>query len=147
MYQNILICVDGSEHARRAAAVGADLAARMDARLHLVTVVRPFKVTPDLQRFLTAENMMGEPKYVLDEMTKGILYEARKVASAAQVRQIETHVVEGKPARAIVEFASDNHVDLVVMGARGVGEPDSALLGSVSHKVSNLARCTVMLVR
>jgi len=147
MYKNILICVDGSDNARRAAAAGAQLAATLDAQLHLVTVVRPFKVSPELKRFLMAEGMMGEPKYVLDEMTKDILAEARKAATNAKVKKIETDVLEGKPARAIVEFAKDNHVDLIVMGGRGVGEPDSSMLGSVSHKVGNLAKCTVMMVR
>ena len=147
MYSKILACVDGSENARRAAKAAAELAARFDAELHLLTVTRPYKVSADLKRFLQAENLMGEPKYVLDEMTKDILAEARKQAKAAGVAKITTDVLEGKPARSIVDFARDETFDLIVIGARGVGEPDSTMLGSVSHKVNSLAHCSVVTVR
>ncbi len=147
MYSKVLVCVDGSENARRAAVAGAEIAARFDAELHLLTVVRPYKVTPKLEQFLQAENLMGEPKYVLDEMTKDILGEANKQAEEVGVGEIKTHVVEGKPARSIVDFARDRDFDLIVMGSRGVGDVEATLLGSVSHKVSTLAPCTVTIVR
>lgn len=147
MYSNILICVDGSENARRAASAGAEIAARFDAELHLLTVTRPYKVTSQLKQFLQAENLIGEPKYVLDQMTKDILAGGRKQAEVAKVKKIETHMREGKPARAIVEFAADEKIDLIVIGARGVGEIDAMLLGSVSHKVTSLAECSVIVVR
>jgi nucleotide-binding universal stress UspA family protein len=147
MYSNVLICVDGSEAARRAANAGAEIAAKFDAELHIMTVTKPYKVSPRLKQFLQAENLMGEPKYVLDEMTKGIIAEGRKHAETSNVRKIETHIVEGKPARTIVEFARDEGVDVIVMGSRGVGETEGSMLGSVSHKVSSLAHCTVVVVR
>jgi nucleotide-binding universal stress UspA family protein len=147
MYTKALVCVDGSELAVKAAAAGAELAAKFDAELHLLTVTKPYKVSPELKRFLTAESLMGEPKYVLDEMTKGILAEARKAAEAAGVKKIKTQVLEGKPARAIVEYAEDHDIDVIVMGCRGVGEKEATLLGSVSLKVGNLAPCSVIMVR
>lgn len=147
MYEKILICVDGSENARRAAEAGAATAVKFGAELHLLTVTRPYKVSPQLTRFLQAENLMGEPKYVLDQMTKDILAEARKLAEAAGVEKLKTHVLEGKPARAIVDFAKDKRFDAIFIGSRGVGEVEASLLGSVSHKVSSLAHCTVVVVR
>ncbi|MAG98027.1 MAG: universal stress protein [Alphaproteobacteria bacterium] len=147
MYSNVLVCVDGSEPARRAANTGAEIAAKFDAELHIMTVTRPYKVSPRLKQFLQAENLMGEPKYVLDQMTKEIISDGRKHAEASGVRKIETHILEGKPARTIVEFARDEDIDLVVLGSRGVGEAEGSMLGSVSHKVSSLAHCTVVVVR
>ncbi len=147
MCEKVLLCVDGSANALRAAEVGAMTAARFGAELHLLTVTRPYRVTPQLTNFLRAENLMGEPKYVLDQMTKDILTEARKLAEAAGIEKVNTHVLEGKPARTIVDFADDKRIDAIFVGSRGVGEIEAALLGSVSHKVSSLAHCTVIIVR
>ncbi|MBC8267659.1 MAG: universal stress protein [Rhodospirillaceae bacterium] len=148
MYSKILVCIDGSKNARRAAKAGAEIALKFDAELHMLTVVRPFKATPKLQQFLEVENLMGEPKYVLDEMVKDILAEARKHAEKSGVKKLVTHVKEGKPARSIVAFADDNDIDLIVIGSRGVGSDiENMLLGSVSHKVSAMAPCTVVIVR
>jgi nucleotide-binding universal stress UspA family protein len=132
MYKKVLVCVDGSDHAIKAASMGAELASKFGA---------------DLQRFLTAEHLMGEPKYVLDEMTKNILAHAKKMAEGAGVGKIKTDVQEGKPARSIVEYAEDHGIDVIIMGCRGVGEKDATLLGSISLKVGNLAPCSVIMVR
>ena len=147
MYSKVLIGLDGSQHALKAAGVGAGIAAKFGAELHLVTVTRPYKVTPELRRFLQAENLMGEPKYVLDQMTKDILSGAIKSAEAAGVKEAHSHVLEGKPARVLTDYARDHDFDLIVVGTRGVGEIEAALLGSVSHKVTSLAHCTVLVVR
>jgi len=147
MFENILICVDGSEIAQRAVQMGSEIAAKFGSKVHILTVVRPYKASPELKRFLQAENLMGEPKYVLDEMTKNIIADGRKLALDSGAVKVETHVVEGKPARSIIEFAKDNNIDHIVIGSRGVGEVEAALLGSVSHKVSSLAKCAVTIVR
>lgn len=148
MFKKILVALDGSQHALEAARLACEMAARSDdAILHLLTVTREYKVTPELRQYLIAENLMGEPKYVLDEMTEAILLEARKIAKDAGIKNVKTQVKEGKPARTIVDFATNNKIDLIVMGSRGVGEVEAFLLGSVSQKVSTLAKCTCVIVR
>ena len=147
MYKCILVGLDGSENALRAVTNAAEMARRDDAELHIVTVTRPYQVSPELQRFLQAENLLGEPKYVLDEMTKAIVSEAEEMARRIGVQRIKTEVREGKPARSLVEYAKAKHCDLIVVGSRGVGELEAMLLGSVSQKVSLLSPCSVMIIR
>jgi len=147
MYKKILVGLDGSVHGMQAARAAVDLAKLTGAELHLLTVTRPYKVSPKLRQFLEAENLLGEPKYVMDEMTNGIVAEARELAAEAGLEQVKTMVREGKPARALLDYAKGNGIDLIVVGSRGVGELDAALLGSVSQKVSMLSDCTVMIVR
>ena len=148
MFKKILVAVDGSDHALKAAKVACEMAAQSEgAAINLLTVTRRYEATPQLKQFLKAENLMGEPKYVLDEMTKNILSEAKKIAGDAGIEEVKTHVREGKPARTIVDFADNNDMDLIVLGCRGVGEVEAFLLGSVSHKVSTLAKCTCVIVR
>ncbi len=147
MFKKILVGLDGSPHALKAAEVAAELAAREDSELHLLTVTRPYKVTPELRKYLQAENLLGEPKYVMDEMTNAIVAEAKKIASGAGIKSVKTTVREGKPARSIVDYAKSNKIDLIMVGCRGIGEIEATLLGSVSQKVGLLADCTVMIIR
>ncbi len=147
MYQKILAALDGSIHGFKAAQHAIKLAESMDAELHMLTVTRPYKVSPKLRQYLEAENLLGEPKYVMDEMTDNIVAEAKSLAERAGLTRLKTVVREGKPARTIVEYAQHNRIDLIVLGSRGAGEVESVLLGSVSQKVSFLAHCSVMVVR
>ena len=53
----------------------------------------------------------------------------------------------GKPAKAIMQVASNQHADLIVMGAKGLGGIARILLGSVSTRVAEYATCSVLVVR
>ena len=58
-----------------------------------------------------------------------------------------SHAHEGDPAEAILDTASEQNADLVVVGDRGLSGVQRFLLGSVSRKVSEHAACNVMIVR
>ena len=53
----------------------------------------------------------------------------------------------GKPAKAIMQVASKQHADLIVIGAKGLGGIARILLGSVSTRVAEYATCSVLVVR
>jgi len=118
-----------------------------------LTVTRPFKVSDELKRFLQAENLMGEPKYVLDEMTKGILSEARNQAEEAGIEKIETTVLEGNPARSIkngvellTEKAHTSVEDIVILGETFEVNPNRDSLQAIdcqSNDISLTERLTV----
>ena len=44
-------------------------------------------------------------------------------------------------------MARGRKVDAIVMGSRGLGDLESLLLGSVSHKVAHAAPCSCVIVR
>jgi len=56
-------------------------------------------------------------------------------------------VVVGHPPTEIVEAASKPDVDLVVVGARGLGPLGRLVLGSVSDRVVHHAPCPVLVVK
>ncbi len=147
MFKRILVGLDGSSHGLRTAEMAAALAARFGAELHLLTVTRAQEVSPEVQGYLEAENLLGEPSYVLEEKTQAIVDQAKAIAEQHQVRKIQTVVREGKPATVLVDYAKDHKMDLLVVGSRGLGAFEAALLGSVSQKVSQLADCSVLVVR
>jgi nucleotide-binding universal stress UspA family protein len=84
---------------------------------------------------------------VLDEETQTIVDKAKAIAEQNKVRKIRTVVREGRPAVVLVDYAKDHQMDLLVVGSRGLGALEAALLGSVSQKVSQLAGCSVLIVR
>ncbi|MDX1711422.1 MAG: universal stress protein [Rhodovibrionaceae bacterium] len=147
MFKKILCAVDGSDNARRAAEVAAQLASKFGAKLTLLTVAKKLEVTEQVKRFMELEHISGEPQYVLDEMTEKILDEAKDAARAAGVPELKTEVKTGHPARTITQFADRINADCIVVGSRGMGDTEGFFLGSVSHKISSLAKCTVITVR
>ena len=57
-----------------------------------------------------------------------------------------TEVVSGASAMAIVEYAQDHAIDLIVMGTHGRTGVAHLLIGSVAERVVRLAPCPVLTV-
>lgn len=71
---------------------------------------------------------------------------AGKRAVKQGASKVETLTSVGDPAREIVALAKKRKADMVAMGRRGRGDLKGLLLGSVSHKVSQLADCPCLTV-
>jgi nucleotide-binding universal stress UspA family protein len=76
-----------------------------------------------------------------------IAHEAEVAAREAGLKDVESLVVEGDPTRRISEIARDRSAEAIVVGSRGLGEVAGLLLGSVSHKLAQVAPCTCIIVR
>ena len=140
MFQEILLAVDGSDHALHAAGVAAELARTMRSK-NLRFVVAYDPIPPYL----------GEPNFQLAVDAR--LKEAQKILKKAEEvvgeipAEIHIEMIEGSPAEAIIEVAKTRKCDLIVMGSRGLGRLAGALLGSNSQKVVSHAPCPVLIVR
>jgi len=55
-------------------------------------------------------------------------------------------VEEGEPDRRIVSYAKEKDVDLIVIGARGLGRIEGMLIGSVTDAVLKSAPCPVLVI-
>jgi len=138
MFKHILVAVDGSEHATRAATLAGDLARAIGADLLMMTIF------PELSEYL------GQPNF--DQAIAEHILKADQIleASAKLVGEIPgkmtTTKLEGPPADAILSVAEARQVDLIIMGSRGRGSLRSLLLGSQSQKVVSHAACPVLLV-
>jgi len=139
MFKRILLAVDGSEHAIRAAKVAAELARSMQAELRVVVVyeaIPSYLGEPDLQGAINAR---------LNE-AQGILQTA--VTALGEIPgEIHTEILEGNSAEAIINVANTHSSDVIVMGSRGLGRLAGLLLGSTSQKVVSHAPCPVLIVR
>ena len=139
MFKNILVAVDGSEHALKAARIAGDFARQMQADLRVVTAYDP------------VPTYLGEPnlQHALDErfsLAQQILDDAsRQIGDVPG--ELKTEVLEGPAAEAILAVIEARGTDLVIMGTRGLGRLKGLLLGSQSQKVVSHASCPVLLVR
>ncbi len=60
--------------------------------------------------------------------------------------KIEKVILEGDAASNIVGFAQKGAFDTIIIGRRGLGRFKAMVLGSVSNKVLQHARCSVLIV-
>ena len=161
MIQTIVTPIDGSRHAQLALDMSTDLAARYDAQLILLHVgYRDGSVPKELydtaaRELGAADGDGGETAAtptqsreleILEHMGLMLLRNAQRQAEDKGVKRVETVMEAGDPGDRILHHAKQWAADLIVMGSRGFGELKGLVLGSVSHKVHNLAPCSCITV-
>lgn len=143
MFRNLLVAVDGSEHAERALAEAADFAKDAGASLTVVTVVPELSSWALAGPFAAPLNFDAVHKD-LESAYREMLDEA--LAKVPEELHAQSVVLEGRPAQAIVEQVRSGGHDLVVIGSRGRNGVASALLGSVSREVLHSSPVPVLVV-
>ena len=166
MLKTIMVAVDGSEHAKRAARLAGDFAGRYEAELVIAHVLVNRKIPDSLRRMAEIEHLV-EPEppkslgpgilstapeddldaKIIAALGEKIMGDAEVIAREAGARKVSKMALTGEPADALLEEAKRVNADLVVMGTRGMGDLGALLLGSVSHKVIQLAECPVTVVK
>jgi len=172
--KTMLIAVDGSSHAKKAALIGAAIAAKFDARivlLHLLLrdiplarlyeLAQELKIPPDvLDKYkpitpaiydfgLTIPTGAISPvatSGLLIEIGRRILETEKSAIEGRGVKNIDLMMEDGEPANTIIEIAKKEKADFIVMGRRGLSMLNAMLSGSVSAKVGHLAHATVVSV-
>jgi nucleotide-binding universal stress UspA family protein len=140
MFDVILLAVDGSEHAQHAAKLAGDLARAVKATDLLIVVA--FEPIP---------GYLGEPwlsKAISEREAQAqqILRKAQETVGSSSANIIP-EMIEGTIAEAILDVANTRKSDVIVMGSRGFGRIEGAVLGSNSQKVVSHAPCPVLIVR
>ncbi len=140
-FKKILIAIDESTFAARAADVGADLAAQLGAEVAFVTVVdeagMPYAVDSGIPADEFIAMMKRDAKALLNA------FASRRAITPPPLQFME----EGKPATKIIDAAMNWPADLIVMGTHGRNALANVLLGSVAQGVLRHAPCPVMVLR
>lgn len=137
MYKRILVAIDGSNYAVRAAEHAIELAKRFQAEVDLINVV-------DFEE--TRAEIMQERREDVEE-TRRATYQPVVDMLTEENIQHEVFVFYGNPANTIIDHANDQKYDLLLIGSRGLNMLQEMVLGSVSHKVVKRAECPVLLVK
>jgi len=158
--KSILVPVDGSEHADKAVEFASDLAARWGAELNLLHVhlaghvpkeIRKLSDKPGEERPGVAMGAAyvpgGLPREVIEDIGQKLLERAKKTAEKAGAKKVKAEAVDGPVSKTLLDHAKKKKADMIVMGSRGLGDLQGLLIGSTSHKVQQLAECTVVTVK
>jgi nucleotide-binding universal stress UspA family protein len=140
MYSSLLVATDGSETAAEAVRVAMELATIFGASLHVVHIYRQ-----PAGSSLAIAPVAIAPEAV--ELGEDATANVDSVAALARQKGLSTttHAGSGDPASQIVAIASDQGVDLIVVGNRGM-RGLKRVLGSVPNAVAHRAPCAVLIV-
>ncbi|CAN1306988.1 Universal stress protein A-like protein [Linum perenne] len=81
-----------------------------------------------------------------DENSAALLARAMKLCSDNMIKA-ETLILEGDAKDKLCQATEQTHVDLLVVGSRGLGKIKRAFLGSVSDFCAHHAKCPVLIVK
>ncbi len=139
-----MVAIDGSEPSMDALDYAFIIASKQGCKLVVMTVVRNPLSSYGL---MTRESEAKHDREDVSEL-RTMLDRVREKA-VNQGISLETEIVETQLSveAAIIEYAEEQHADLIVVGTRGKSGLKKLLLGSVASAVVTYAGCPVMVVK
>lgn len=138
MMKNILVPVDGSEGSDRAVTEAISIAEACEAKLNFLYVANINQ--------LAINACLSDA--ILEAVTKaGNVVLDRAMEMVPSGIEKEAFSETGSPAVVILDFATSNDMDLIVMGSRGLGPLKGLFMGSVSSYVVTHSVCPVLIVK
>lgn len=135
----VLLASDGSADSRRATRWLRDLQLPSDTKVSVLTVATLTEPPRDAQ--------------TMSQLRDSVVARARQTAEqAAKILRprwpdVETVVTLGDARVEIVHVAEEARVDMITVGARGLGRLERFLVGSTSLSVARYAPCPVVVVQ
>jgi nucleotide-binding universal stress UspA family protein len=140
IFSKILVAIDGSDASMDAADYAISISKEYNVELCAIHVIRAdvdLFGPHETSEFMTTMRNEGE-KY---------LNKVRLKANEKSI-QIKTEIISFiNIAGAIVDYAEENNIDLIVIGTRGRSGFKKLLLGSVASHVVTYAHCPVLVVK
>lgn len=137
--RKIAAAIDGSEYSDKVLDKAMEFAQLLDAAIVLIYCHRKFP------------KILGQPhrdhiiSAIMDETEEAVAPFVKRLSDSA-VPFIE-RFMEEPAATMITEVADHEQCEMIIMGSRGLGEIEGLLLGSVTHRVLQIAKCPVLVVR
>lgn len=145
MYRKILVPLDGSAKSELSLPVAQQLAEPMGSEVCLLVAV-------DLGKVLFVERSSKLPTD-FEKLGNQQLQEAQKYLHEVQERlsgsnlKVSIHVEQADPRDAIVSYAGEEGVDLIVMASAGKSNWMRWISGSIADQVLRSSPCPVLVVR
>jgi nucleotide-binding universal stress UspA family protein len=139
--RSILVPIDLGDHATEVLGYAVALAARLDAKVHVLHVVPWSLLGAEIPIAVTETGMAEIVAHRQQDLEQ-------LVASFADKVPFDSVELKTGDARAEIATAAERrHVDLIVMGTHGRRGVSRLLIGSVTEHVARIAPCPVLLVR
>lgn len=146
MFINILVAVDGSTFAAKALDYAVGLAEKYGSKITIVHVV-PTMTAISAKLEASRKKYVEDMKAGLEEAGKNILDESEGMAKHSGILHVTAILKYGDAADKIIEAADEVKADLIVVGERGLGSVERFPLGSIAYKVSQHAKCPVLIIK
>jgi len=147
IFSKILVAIDGSEKSMDAADFAISIATMHNSELILIHVI------PQEVKFGHASGIFGvvppKLKEKVEQEAKRWFDKIRGKLDKSDAISISTKIIatEKSAVAAIVEYAEDKNIDLIVVGTRGMSGFKKLLLGSIASGVVTYAHCPVLVVK
>ena len=139
MFKHLLVPVDFTEQNRETLSVARNLAQQNLAQVTLLHVIETIDYVADDEIDQFYQTLQTQARHKMDQLA--LPFQDAQVV-------VDGRIVLGKRAREIVTYALQNEVDLVVMSSHRVNLSDGPRgWGTLSHQVSILCPCAVLLIR
>lgn len=134
----VVVGVDGSARAQRAAEVAVQIARAMGKVLHVVTAHHQDRV----------EVHGGGSDELIISGASDAEAVARRVGEKLEVEdlQVKYFAVRGTPAKALIRHTELHNASLIVVGNKGM-QGIGRMLGSIASSVAHSAPCDVYIVK
>jgi nucleotide-binding universal stress UspA family protein len=142
--KNILVGIDFSDASDGALAYGRELARTYKATLHLLHVADDVFMRLGGDAYAPA---LPDLQKDVEETARRRLDELAVDDDPEPVPVRKTVISSGATAAAIVAYAQDASIDLIIVGTHGRGAVAHLLVGSVAERVVRTAPCPVLTVR
>lgn len=142
MYTRILIATGGSPWSDAAAAYAIALAAQMGADLCVLTVLNVSGVYAMPDVMASSELLMES----VEQQGQEMLAHTAVRATHAGVPHVAL-LKWGNVAETILQTATEEQCDLIVLGSRGLSGFKRLMLGSISNAVAAKAQCPVLVIK
>jgi nucleotide-binding universal stress UspA family protein len=145
-FSKILVAInDSSKAADKAVYYSTRIAEDYDAILVVIYVVQ---TQINLDTATIPSHVIELKKQAQAYLSKRSEKIHHKHSDTGNIVKVKTDIIaSNKIADAIVNYAKDKHIDLIVVGPRGKSKLKSLVLGSVTSDVVRLANCPVLTVR
>lgn len=146
MYKKILATLDGSSNAECTLPYAEDFSKKYGAQVVLLGVVEPIVTLDDEHHTAYEDRQIEALQQSLGGSLKRYLDNKEKELKAKGVN-VRSLLLMGKPAEQIVDYASKEGVDLILIATHGRSGRTNWAYGSVAEKVLRGASAHTMLVR
>lgn len=143
MYDDILIPTDGSHPAEAAARYGRWLADVVDATVHIMSVV---DVRSYSEQLADVDRLIREQRSALEDRARDAVTAIEELIDGDSEARYTSVIEHGIPHEAILDYTSENGIDLVTMGTHGRTGMDRFMLGSVTERVVRTSDVPVLAV-
>jgi nucleotide-binding universal stress UspA family protein len=145
-FSKILVAIyEPRKSADKAVNYAIKVAEDYDARLVILYIIRG---NANLQTVTLPSHLIQLKKDAQTYLIQKISDKIPKESSKEKIIRIKTEIIASiRIADAIVSYAKDKHIDLIIIGTRGRSKLKSIVLGSVASDVVRHAHCPVLTVK